>query len=360
MTEALLVSTAPVFKVDGQTHGEMARDLIRLEVEESTEGQKTLTARLMAVGPKPGQGTEDLLYIDGTLDFGKPLEVSLGATAEARTIFKGKISALEISFHEGSPPEVMVFAEDQLMDLRMTRHSKTYKNKSDADIASDIASQHGLQADVAADGPTYKVVQQFNTSDLAFLRERGSLVQAEVWLDENKLCFKTRGNRSGTAITLVQGNHLIDVQARADLAHLRTKVKVSGYDAGARDKIEEEAGSDAVNAEVSGGKTGVSILQQAFGDRVSFRVRGAPLESAHASAWSKAEMLRRARGFVTVAGVTRGTPDMVVGSKLALQNLGKPFEGDGYYVTRVLHAYDSVDGHRTRFSAERATIQEGS
>ena len=358
MTEALLVSTAPVFKVDGNAKGEMARDLIRLEVEESTDGHRTLIARLMAMGPKPGENTEDLLYIDGSLDFGKQLEVSIGATSEARTIFKGKISAIEISFNEGAPPEAIVFAEDQLMELRMTRRSKTYKNKSDADIASDIASQHGLTPDVNAEGPTYDVVQQFNTSDLAFLRERASLVQAEVWLDDGKLCFKTRGNRGGSAITLVQGNQLIDVAARADLAHLRTKVKVSGYDATARDKIEEEAGSDAVSGEVSSGKTGVSILQQ-LGERVSFRVREAPLKGPEASAWAKAEMLRRARGFVTVAGVTRGTPDMVVGSKLTLQRLGKPFEGDGYYVTRVLHTYDSVDGHRTRFSAERATIQEG-
>ena len=37
MTEPLLVSTAPVFTVDGQVKGELARDLSRLEVE--GEGQ---------------------------------------------------------------------------------------------------------------------------------------------------------------------------------------------------------------------------------------------------------------------------------------------------------------------------------
>jgi phage protein D len=70
-------------------------------------------------------------------------------------------------------------------------------------------------------------------------------------------------------------------------------------------------------------------------------------------------MLRRARGFVTVAGVTSGTPDMVVGSRLTLERIGVPFEGSGYYVTRVRHTYDAIDGHRTHFVAERAAIQEG-
>jgi phage protein D len=70
-------------------------------------------------------------------------------------------------------------------------------------------------------------------------------------------------------------------------------------------------------------------------------------------------MLRRARSFVTVAGTSRGSADMVVGSKLTLENTGHPFAGSGYYVTRVRHTYDVRNGFRTHFEAERATIQEG-
>jgi phage protein D len=69
-------------------------------------------------------------------------------------------------------------------------------------------------------------------------------------------------------------------------------------------------------------------------------------------------MLRRARGFVTVSGVTKGSPDMVVGSVLRLEMIGAPFEGDGYYVTRVCHTFDHVQGLRTRFEAERPTLNE--
>ena len=38
-------SVAPVFKVDGAVKGELARDLIRLEIEEDTGGLRRLTAR---------------------------------------------------------------------------------------------------------------------------------------------------------------------------------------------------------------------------------------------------------------------------------------------------------------------------
>ena len=158
----------------------------------------------------------------------------------------------------------------------------------------------------------------------------------------------------------MRGNHLIDLEARADLAHQRTKVKVSGYDASAREHIEEEADSSAIQAEISGGRTGVSILETALGERISYRVREVPLTDSEARAFVRAEMLRRARAFVTVTGTTRGSPDMVVGSKLTLQRVGHPFDGGGYYVTRVCQVYDLTHGHRTHFEAERPTIAEGS
>jgi phage protein D len=359
MTE-LFGATAPVFKIGGDVKGELARDVVRLEIEEATDGLKTLMLRLLAVGPQQNADEEQLLYLDGkVLDFGKELEISIGPSDDARIVFKGLISAIEAAFSEGSEPRVIVFAEDKLMGLRMTRRMKTYENKSDAEIAQAIAEDHGIEAAVAADGPIYRVVQQWNQSDLAFLRERGRLIQAEVWLEDDKLCFKSRSNRTATTIALVQGNQLIDVQVRADLVHQRTKVKIGGFDANQRDRIDETAGPEAIQGEISGGRTGPVILQMAFGERVSYRLRQNPLAAAEAQAWAKAEMLRRCRGFVSVTGTTDGTPDMVVGSRVSLDRVGAPFNGDGYYVTQVRHTYDLEHGYRTHFEAERATLNEG-
>src|SRR4030095_968183 len=134
-----------------------------------------------------------------------------------------------------------LFPYTTLFRSRMTRRIKTYENVSDADIASSIAGEHGLTPEVDADGPVYDLVQQWNQSDLAFLRERARRIQAEIWVEDETLHFKTRNKRTATQLTLVQGNHLIDVSARADLAHQRTKVKVSGYDGGRRQSIAREA-----------------------------------------------------------------------------------------------------------------------
>jgi phage protein D len=170
VTETLYATSAPVFKVEGEVKGDLARDLVRLETEETTEGLKTCTARFIAIGPVGGD-TERLQYLDGAiLDFGKGLEISLGPPGNERIVFDGTVSGLEAHFHEAEPPEVTAFAEDKLMKLRMTRRMKTYEQMSDADIAGSIAGEHGLTPDTAADGPTYDFVQQLNQSDLAFLR----------------------------------------------------------------------------------------------------------------------------------------------------------------------------------------------
>ena len=358
MTEPLYSAVAPVFTVGGALNRDLARDCVRLEISEGTDGLKTAQVQFLGVGAG-SSGPSELMHLSSdSVDFGKSFSVAIGAADQQRTVFDGTVSGVEVLYADGEPPLVVVFAEDALMRMRMTRRMRTYRDVTDADIAQEVAKLHVLDADVEADGPRYDVVQQMNQSDLAFLRERARLVQAELWCTDRTLHFRTRPNRQGTALTLVQGNHLISARVAADLAHQRSSVVVSGYDASQKAVIDEEAGADTVNAEISGGVTGAKLVSQALGDSVTHRVREAALTSPEASAWAKAEMLRRSRRFVTVSATARGVPDMVVGSRLRLESIGRQFDGDGYYVTHVRHTYDLTKGLRTHFNAERPTLNE--
>lgn len=361
MTEPAFGAPAPVFTIDGELARELGRDCMRLEIDEGIEGLRTMQAHFVATAPGKTGPPKPMLYLDGTwIDFGKPIQVSLGPDTAQRTVFDGVISAIEVIFGAGATPNVLVLAEDALMKLRMTRRMHTYTNVTDGDIADTIAREHGLQSDVNVDGPRYDVVQQLNQSDLAFLRERARLVQAELWCTGQTLHFSSRPQRPGTSLTLIQGSSdLISVRLCADLAHQRTEVVITGYDASAKAVIDESAGADTINAEISGGRTGPQIVQRALGDTISFRVREAALTSDEAQAWARAEMLRRSRRFVTVSGVTKGSPDMVVGSRLSLASVGDPFEGNGYYATRVRHTFDHTEGLRTHFEADRSTVNAG-
>lgn len=346
--------------MDQQVQADLTRDLILLQVEEDIDGLKRLSCTLVGVGARAGEQNESFLWLDGAvLDFGKELAVTVGAGAGRGEVFKGKLSAIALSMDQGREPEVSCLAEDRLMDLRMTRRFKTYENASDADLVQQIASQHGLRAQADVSGPNYASIQQWNQSDLAFLRERARRMAADVWVEGDTLHMATRDQRHGEQITLVQGNSLIQVSLKADLAHQRSEVALGGWDDAHAEAVDEQATSSEVDAEAQGQRHGVSVLTRAFGERSSHRVREVPLKGEEARAWARASMLTRARRFVTAQGVANGHARIQVGSLLRLERVSPAFEGDGYYVTHVRHQFDLTLGYRTHFEAERAWVGQG-
>jgi phage protein D len=359
MTDTVNAAVSPVFLVNEKPVPALARDCHYMAVQEGVDGLRTLEAHFIAVAAGATGPATRMLYLDGSADFGNAIKVAVGPDSARRILFEGLVSAIEVIYEEGEDPIVAVHAEDALMKLRMTRRMHTYRDVTDADILNQIAGLHGLTPKAEVDGPRYRVVQQVNQSDLAFLRSRARLIQAELWCDAQVLHLASRTERQGTVLTLVQERDLLSVRICADLAHQRSEVRITGYDVSARDAIDEHSGADVVDAEITAGRTGPRIVERALGSSLSMRVRENAVTSGEAGAWAKAEMLRRARRFVTVNGTTRGTPDMVVGSRLTLSQVGPPFEGDGYYVTHVRHTYDQVRKLRTQFEAERSTVNEG-
>lgn len=354
-------ATDPVFTVGGQRIADLGRDCLALAVEEDTTGLRTCSAQFLANAPRERVNADVVEYLDGrTIDFGSTLAVSVGPPDNEQVVFAGKVSALEVVFDEADAPHVAIDAEDALMSLRMTRRSATYDQVSDADIARQIASRHGLSAEVDANGPTYAAVLQIDETDLGFLRKRAALIAAEIWVAGTTLHFATRDKRSGTAVTLTPGTTLLSAAIRADLAHQRSSVLVSGYDAQVREVIDETADSSVVRAEASSGRIGPELLDQALGAAPEQWTGLVPTTTGEAHSWGSAQLLGRARRFVTVRGTTAGTPALAVGSRLSLDAVGAAFEGDGYYVTRVRQRWQrGAGGLRTHFEAERPTIRTG-
>lgn len=351
-------SHAPVFAVDSRTEGVLARDLLRLDVEEGVLGLRALVAHLHGVGPDSDGSADQISYLDGAvIGLGRRLEVSIGPPAGERRIFRGVVSAVEACFSEGAAPYVSVFAEDALMGLRMRERTATYTDMSDAQIVQQIAGEHGLAAAADVEGPTYPAVQQVEESDLAFVRNRALRLNAEIWLDgDDVLHVADREQREGAEIRLVQGNELIAVCARVDLAHQRQRVTFRGWDDKRVEAIAETAESSVVAAEAAAGRLGPDLVADTFGETGISRSRRDVLATETARAYAEAEMLSRARRFVTVEGTTSGTPDLVPGARLDLRRVGRPFDGDGYRVVHARHSYDPEIGYRTRFRAERPAM----
>jgi len=344
----------PSVQLDGTDAPNLSNGLLSLMVEETTAGLYRCEATFGNWGNY--QGTVGYLYFDRqVLDFGKSFAVRAGDGAAAAKIFDGRITGLEAQFPQNRPPQIIVLAEDRFQDLRMTRRTRSLEDVSDSDALRQIAGQHGLSADLDMPGPTHKVLTQLNQSDLAFIRERATAVDAEVWLEGSTLHAKQRAGRHAGDVTMTYGQGLLEISVLADVAQQRTSLVVSGWDVSAKEAIEHEAAEDTIRPELNGHDSGANILQSAFGRRAERVVHLAPQNEAEARALALAQFRRHARRFVTAHGVAEGDARIRVGTRLQLQALGSLFDG-AYSVVETRHVFDRRTGYRTHFKVERPGI----
>jgi phage protein D len=341
-----------VFIVDGRPDPDMARDCVRLRIDERRGRQRILRLRLS----RP----RDLFrYLDGRLlDFGNRLAVSIGLGSGLPPVFDGVISSIQADFPEGQPPTAVLGAEDALIRLRMCRRTQTFRNIAEEDIARKIAAEHRLTLETQLLMPSthLDVVEQVNQTDLAFLRERARLLGAELSCVGETLRLDSQSTHPGTTSTLIRGEELLSIRLLADLDHQRRRVIVTGRNSGSAGSVERTAGADEVEKTVPTGRIGPRIVEHAVGPDSTFRVRDVAPNPSVAQARANVEMLRRATRFVTAVGMTRGSPEISVGSRVLLKGVGVLFDGGDYFVTRTRHTLDMDRGLRTTFEAERANI----
>jgi phage protein D len=342
-----LRAARPTIAVDGRERPSLGEGLLRLEIVEDTLGLYRCEATFGNWGTV--NNTIGFLYFDrALLDFGKRFTVELNG----RGLFDGRITGLEASFPEGRPPELSVLAEDRFQDLRMVRRTRTFEDVSDADVARQVASEHGLTASVDTPGPTYRVLAQVNQSDLAFLRDRARTIDADLWMDGQTLHVAARASRDGGTVEMTYGRDLREFAVLADLAHQRTGLKVSGWDVAAKEGIAHEAGESVVQGELNGMDGGASVLRRALGERKEAVAHTVPLTSQEAQSEAEALFRLGARRFLVGRGTAEARADLRVGAYVDLQGLGPLFSGK-YYLAQTRTLFDASHGFRIEFAAER-------
>lgn len=283
------------------------------------------------------------------LDFGKEIAVK----QEGEVLFAGRITAINAHYPQGRPPEVSVFAEDRLQDLRMSRRTRSFAAASLADIARTIASDHGLQADVSVSGPAWKALAQVAQSDLAFLIDLARREDAMVWIDRGRLVVKR--TRDVPAVSVAWAGTLRSFDVSADLATQRTALLASGWNVADKKVARHEADKAALGNELGQDEAGGEILQQAFGARKDQIAHLVPSNDAEARTLAEAGYRHLARDFVVGEGECETDPLLRVGAKLSLTGLGPLFDGD-YRIRTRTHLFDTAEGARTQFTCDRAGL----
>ena len=345
-----LASSRPGFTVGGQAQPKLDSGLLRFVCGENEAGLSHCEAEFSNWGEHDG-ATGFTWFDRATLDFGKDFVVKIGSG----TVFDGRIMAIEARFPAMAPPTVVIHAEDRLQDLRMTRRTRVFENQSDQDIANTLASDHGLTLDSDLSGPSFAVVTQINQSDLAFLRQRAMLADADLWLEGKTLHMPKRASRRDSELELVHGARLRNFEVMADLSQQRTSIICTGWDVSGKTAISAEATDSAISSETGGGTSGPAVLQQALGERTDTVAHCVPLDDGAARGIAEAHMRAIARRFLRGRGLSDADTRLHVGLTVKLSGLGALFSG-AYDVVETCHRFDAAVGLRTEFTVERPWI----
>ena len=340
----------PTIEIGGEQDTRLEAGLLEYAISDAIDGIANAELRF---GNWGGEDVQGFQYFDRTkLDFGKVLTVKMGRDI----LFKGKISAISGHYPEGAPPQIAVLAEDPLQDLRMVRRTRSFEQKSLADIARTITNDHGLQPMVDTGGPTYASVAQVNQSDLAFLHELARAEGAQIWFADDKLLVKK--SHDVPDVSLAWAGTLRAFDVTADLSSQRTSVTASGWSVADKQGVKHKADKAALGSELGDDQAGAEILASAFGERGDQVAHGLPTTDQEAKSLAEAGFRSMARNFIIGDGVSETDPKMRIGAKLELTGLGPLFDGK-YRIRSVCHLFDAADGARTEFSCDRPGLGRG-
>src|SRR5262245_37149221 len=155
---------------------------------------------------------------DQRFEVGGAVEIKLGYGSEMETLFSGEITGLEPEFVFDRPPGLIVRGYDRRHRLQRGRKTRTFVQKKDSDIASQIGGEAGLTVNATDSGTSLDYVLQANQTDWEFLCERARLIRYEVVVDDKTMFFRPVGNDQSEVLTLDMTSDLLEFYPRLSSA----------------------------------------------------------------------------------------------------------------------------------------------
>jgi phage protein D/phage baseplate assembly protein gpV len=273
----------------------------------------------------------------GPFDLTKEIEIEAETEDEKKyPLIKGEITALEPDFSEGMNARLVVRGYDKLHRLYRESKIKAYVNTKDSDIASQIAQNIGLTAQVDATSTVYDHIFQHNLSDLAFLAQRAWRIGYECFVSDGKLFFR-KPPAPSAGITLTWGQDLLSFHPRMSLAEQVDEVQVKGWDFDKQSAIVGKTQNGNLYPKIKETKNGAGWAH-AFGSGKTVIVDQNVISQAEANILASARLDEISGAFVEAEGEAFRQPDIKAGKSIELKGLGDRFSGQ-YLVTSVTHIF---------------------
>ena len=282
---------------------------------------------------------------------GNEVEIWLGYVGDLHKVMLAEITSLEPAFTAEEPPLLVVRGYDHRHRLARGRKTRTFVQMKDSAIASQVAREAGLRAQVEDTKVTQQYVIQSNQSDWAFLQRRAALLGYEIYVKDKVLYFRWPRSAAQPAEKLSLGGEITEFTPRLSSLAQASDVSVRGWDVKQKKAV---AGTTRTppGPGAGGRPSGSVTARRAFG-AASVTVIG---QSAHnlaeADPVSQGWFNTMALSYVEGAVVAYGRPRLQAGTVVDIAGAGQTFSGP-YYVTSVTHTVTPDHGYQTSFTVQR-------
>lgn len=342
---------APSFKVlvgGSELPDEAALDILEVRMSDYVEGAGSFTVTFNNWNSQ----TQEFKYVDGDLLVeGAEVEVKVGFVDDQKSMMKGEVTALEPEYAAGAAPVLKIHGYDLLHRFRRGRHTRSFANMKDSQIAAKISNELGLSTMVEDSEVIHEYVLQNNQTDIDFLLERARRIGFEVTVKDKTLHFSKKSNDKDKIVALDFGLTLTSFFPRLNTLSQVRDVVVQGWNPKTKKAIAGKAQPGDENSKMGGAKLGASITSDAFQNATAFVVNKSVFTEGEASQIAKGKFNEMAVDFITGEGTAIGNTDIRAGEVIELNGLGKRFSGL-YYITSSTHEV-GPKGYRTRFTVGR-------
>jgi Bacteriophage probable baseplate hub protein len=292
---------------------------------------------------------------DETFKVGKEIEISMGPVGQMTSLISGEITGLELDVHVARAPQLIVRGYDRAHRLARGRHTMSFTNVTDSDLATQIAGNNGLTPEVEKTSVIHAYILQHDQTDADFLRERARRIGFETFVRAKNLVFRPRKYDGDSKVVLSQETGLLEFYPYLSTMRQAGKIELRSWDPKNKSTWIGSASSGDEGAKMGGQTAGVAAAKQAFGDAcISSAVHPAGSQ-AEVDKQAKGRLQEMALGYITAQGGSMGRPDLRAGSLVKIEGMGKRFSGL-YYLTSTTHTYSPLLGYRTTFQARRNSV----
>lgn len=293
---------------------------------------------------------------DNIFDVGQNIKIELGFDSKFTTMMEGEIVQIKLNYESAMPTTLTIIGFDKMFRLSRTKHSRSFLNTKDSELARKIAQELGLSTKIDSTSQQFDYIFQNNQSNLDFLKERARRIDYEVEVEENTLIFKkARHEKRDESVELKWDKNLISFNPTINATKIVSEVEVTGWNPKDKKLIRGIARAGDEKKSISG-KSGARNAKGKFKNMNSkiFKVDIPLTTQEEAKNIANARLNQLNMEYITAFGSSVGEPLVKAGKLIKIVGVGDMVNGD-YYVVSSEHHF-SVKGYTTYFDVKRSVF----